>query len=91
VKLPDIRITESHPKALLWLLHVAKVERPIAKVSIGHLSDLIESESPRLSDHERDAALAALAALGLTQKQLVICSRTWIIKKESKTPPLAEV
>jgi hypothetical protein len=29
--------------------------------------------------------------LRIDAKQLVICSRTWIIKKESKTPPLAEV
>ena len=68
-ELPDIRITESHPKALLWLLRVANRERSIAKVDIGHLSDLIESESPNLSDHERDAALAALAALAMLDKR----------------------
>jgi hypothetical protein len=67
--LPDIRITESHPKALLWLLCVANRERSIAKVDISHLSDLIESESPRLSDHERDAALGALTALAMLDKR----------------------
>jgi hypothetical protein len=67
-ELPDIRITESHPKALLWLLHVARGERPIAKVGIGHLSDLIESESQRLSDHERDAALGGVGGLGYARQ-----------------------
>lgn len=68
-ELPEIRITESHPKALLWLLQVARVDRPVAEVGISHLSDLIESESPRLSDHERDAALGAVAALAMIDKR----------------------
>jgi len=61
-ELPEIRITESHPKALLWLLHVASAERPVENVSISHLGAFIQSESPSLSDHERDAALGAVAA-----------------------------
>jgi hypothetical protein len=61
-ELPEIRITKSHPKALLWLLRVASVQRPVAHVDMGHLGDFIESESPHLLDHERDAALGALAA-----------------------------
>ena len=61
-EVPEIRITESHPKALLWLLHIAKIKRPVAEIGIGHLGDFIESESQRLSDHERDAALGAVAA-----------------------------
>jgi hypothetical protein len=60
--MPAIRITESHPKALLWLLHVASVECRVKNVEMSHLGDFIESESPRLSDHERDAALGAVAA-----------------------------
>ena len=67
-ELPEIRITESHPKALLWLLHIAKIKRPVAEIGIGHLGDFIESESPRLSDHERDAALGAVAALAMMNK-----------------------
>jgi hypothetical protein len=68
-ELPGIRITESHPKALLWLLHVANVERPVAEIRISHLSDLIESESLCFSDHERDAALGAVSALAMIDKR----------------------
>jgi hypothetical protein len=68
-ELPEIRITESHPKALLWLLHVARIKRPVVEIGIGHLVDFIESESPRLSDHERDAALGAVAALAMINKR----------------------
>lgn len=68
-ELPEIRITESHPKALLWLLRVARIKRPVVEIGIGHLVDFIESESPRLSDHERDAALGAVAALAMINKR----------------------
>jgi hypothetical protein len=68
-KLPGIRITESHPKALLWLLRVVSVERPIADVGINHLGDFIESESSHLSEHERDAALGAVAAWAMMSKR----------------------
>jgi hypothetical protein len=68
-ELPGICITESHPKALLWLLHVASVERPVAEVGMNHLSDLIESEPLCFSDHERDAALGAVTALAMIDKR----------------------
>jgi hypothetical protein len=67
-ELPEIRITESHPKALLWILHIARIKRPVAEIGIGHLGDFIESESPHLSEHERDAALGAVAALAMMNK-----------------------
>jgi hypothetical protein len=66
-KLPEIRITESHPKALLWLLRVAKIELRVEEVGLDRLSDLIGSESPHLPDHERDAALGAVAAYAMMQ------------------------
>jgi hypothetical protein len=68
-QLPEIRITEAHPKALLWLLHVANVGRPVAGIGINNLSNSIESESQRLSDHERDAALGAVAVLAMIDKR----------------------
>ena len=46
----------------------ARIKRPVAEIGIGHLGDFIESESPRLSDHERDAALGAVAALAMMNK-----------------------
>jgi len=69
-ELPEIRITESHPKALLWLLHVAsRIKRPVTEVGIGHLRDFVECEWSRLSDHERDAALGAVAASAMINRR----------------------
>lgn len=68
-ELPEIRITESHPKALLWLLHVASNELPVANVGINHLVNLIQSESLHMSEHERDAALGAVAAWAMMSKR----------------------
>jgi hypothetical protein len=68
-ELPEIRITESHPKALLWLLRVARIELRVVDVGMSHIIDLIESESQHLPDHERDAALGAVAALAMIDQR----------------------
>jgi len=65
---PDMRITESHPKALLWLLKIASAQHHVADIGISHLSGLIESESCNVSDHERDAVLGAVAAWAMITK-----------------------
>jgi len=59
---PEIRLTESHPKALLWLIKVASQQRSVKEVTVGHLSEFIVSDAERLSEHERDAALGAVGA-----------------------------
>lgn len=59
---PTVRITESHPKALLWLLAVASKGRPPTAVSMVHLGQFIRSQVSRLGEHERDAALGGFAA-----------------------------
>ena len=59
---PTVRITESHPKALLWLIEVATKERPVIDVRMSHLGKFIAGEADTLSDHQRDAALGAVAA-----------------------------
>ena len=61
-RLPGIRITESHPKALLWLLRLANNERRVSAVTITHLAEFMECDRPQLSEDERDAALGAFAA-----------------------------
>jgi len=65
--LPDVRITESHPKALLWLLSLANRERAEASICLADLRDHISGGSASDSDHERDAALGALAALAMME------------------------
>jgi hypothetical protein len=67
--LPDIRITESHPKALLWLLNIATKGHPEGDVGVSGLSDLIESNAMDLSDHERDAVLGAVAAFAMIENR----------------------
>jgi len=66
--LPRVRITESHPKALLWLLGVASPAKPTAKVSMRNLQAFVQAETQSLSEHERDAALGTLGAWAMMTK-----------------------
>lgn len=59
---PDARITEAHPKALLWLLSLARVGIRVNEVSSSALSKLLLFDSSMISEHERDAALGAVTA-----------------------------
>ncbi len=81
-EVPAIRITESHPKALLWLLGIASAERAVAEVRMSHLVTVIECESSVISDHERDAALGAIAALAMIEKR----SRWRDLYREEREP-----
>ena len=65
--IPEVRITESHPKALLWLLAHASCERTEASICIADLAGHISGGLASDSDHERDAALGALAALAMME------------------------
>lgn len=62
---PGVRITESHPKALLWLMGIASPRRLPAAVGLTDLGDHIAFAGSLDSEHERDAALGALAATAL--------------------------
>jgi hypothetical protein len=66
---PAVRITESHPKALLWLLKVATKDRRPTKVKMSDLRAFVTCESEELSEHERDAALGAFAAWAMVTEQ----------------------
>lgn len=68
-KWPAIRVTESHPKALLWLMGIANKELRVADVNVGHLGKVVSCESSPLSEHARDAALGAAAALAMVEKR----------------------
>jgi hypothetical protein len=62
VRTPQIRLTESHPKALLWLIRVASKQRRVIDVRMENLVEFIECEVTNLSEDERDAALGAVGA-----------------------------
>ena len=57
-----VRITEAHPKALLWLIKVASAKRRVLHITMGDLVEFITCDVAGLSEHERDAALGALTA-----------------------------
>lgn len=70
--LSSIRITETHPKALLWLISVANLNLPAVDVRMSHLASLICGGNDSISEHERDAALGAIAAWSM-----VINAKGW--------------
>jgi predicted nuclease with RNAse H fold len=59
---PGVRITEAHPKALLWLLSTASPARRTLDVRMKDLGEFISCPETDFSEHERDAALGAIAA-----------------------------
>jgi hypothetical protein len=65
---PAIRLTESHPKALLWLLGIATLDKRVNDIDIDDLKPFVVCRLTRKrSHHERDAALGALAATAMLQ------------------------
>ena len=68
-KLPEISITESHPKALLYLLGIANREKPVAAVSLADLSRYVVCDTGHVSQHMRDAVLGAVTALAQREKR----------------------
>jgi len=63
---PGVPLTESHPKAMLWLLREAVPGRPSRDVALADLANYFVGDVHDACDHERDAALATLSALALT-------------------------
>jgi hypothetical protein len=66
---PNITITESHPKALLYLLGIANKQKDAASVSLADLSEYIVCDTGYISQHERDAILGTVAALAQREKR----------------------
>jgi len=66
---PKIAITETHPKALLYLLGIASKEKPPKSVSLADLAEYVSFDKGRVSEHERDAILGAVAAFAQTEKR----------------------
>jgi predicted nuclease with RNAse H fold len=59
---PDVLVTETHPKALLWLLGLASSERAARDVRLPELAPYITTDVPEVSEHERDAVISCIAA-----------------------------
>lgn len=65
---PLLPITETHPKALLWLLGLAHRERHATLVSVRELSQLVIASVTSMNEHERDASVACGAAYAFSQR-----------------------
>lgn len=61
-QLPHVVITESHPKALLYLLGIAGATKSTTAITLADLSRFVICDSDKASEHERDAVLAAITA-----------------------------
>lgn len=60
---PKLRLTESHPKAMLWILGIICDKPPLKKITLSNLDQFFIGENLNgASEHERDAALGALSA-----------------------------
>jgi hypothetical protein len=65
----SIPITESHPKALLWLVGKATPEHHPAHVALSDLTEYVVRDSfSEASEHERDASLGATAAFAMESR-----------------------
>ena len=64
-----VPLTESHPKAMLWLTETASPGNPPAQIDITALGQFfILPDNKNRSDHERDAALGALSAWAMIRQ-----------------------
>lgn len=62
-RIPRLPLSESHPKALLWLLGVATRRRRPSRVSFPDLRAVLRWRLRRpITEHDRDAAIGALSA-----------------------------
>jgi len=62
LQLKDIRITESHPKALLWLLGIASSGRSHDQIRVSEIGALKTMAGRTFSEDERDSMLGMLSA-----------------------------
>lgn len=66
-RIPDLAVTESHPKALLWMLNFATKGNPVVGIALSNLSQLVVGDTSGASDHERDAMLGAFTAFAMAK------------------------
>ena len=81
-RFPDVALTESHPKALLWALRIASKDLKPAGISPKHLGGLVTGSIGE-SEDERDAVLGAFAAWGMVTQQ-----RGWSNLVEMEDDPI---
>ena len=63
-------LSESHPKAFLWLMGLATDASPPPTIALSDLHRLLATDGRVVSDHERDAAIATLSAWAMLTRPL---------------------
>ncbi len=91
---PKLRITESHPKALLWHLGIANISNPPGQITLSNLNHLIRSKVAITNQHERDAALSAYTAFAMTTNQphwanLYLNKLSWTTQYPNRPYPIS--
>ena len=66
---PTIAITETHPKALLYLLGLANKQNPPNDIRIENLCKYVHADAGQYSEHERDSVLGAVASWASLKQQ----------------------
>jgi hypothetical protein len=61
-RFPRITATETHPKAMLYLLGIANKQKKPASITLADLSEYASCDKEYVSEHERDAILGAISA-----------------------------
>lgn len=67
-RMPRLPISESHPKAMLWLTRVASRSTGPSSIALSDIAELSGFPQLAASDHERDAAIAALSAWAMLRR-----------------------
>jgi hypothetical protein len=81
-QLPHTTLSESHPKALLYLLGVANAKINPTIVTLRDLSNHVTCDA-RVGEHERDAVLAAITAFAQAERP-----REWVNLFERERRPV---
>jgi predicted nuclease with RNAse H fold len=66
---PQVPITETHPKALLWHLGLATIDRPSHEIRIADLAALLIATGDVTTEHERDALISCVAAVAFQERR----------------------
>ena len=65
---PGVQLTETHPKAGLWLLGIATRPHTPDQVKCSELSAYMQGDFEQHSEHERDAAFGAMSAFAMNHR-----------------------
>jgi hypothetical protein len=66
---PSIKITETHPKALLFMLGLANTQNPPSSIGVGDLGQYVDAVAGNHTEHERDSILGAIASWASVKRQ----------------------